>query len=38
MMMMMIVEKSAELFTGKIEILGENVPQCDFIHHKTHMS
>jgi hypothetical protein len=33
----MIDEYAAEL-TGKIEILGENQPQCYLVHHKSHMA
>jgi hypothetical protein len=37
--MMMIVEQSVEWeFAGETEALGENVPQCHFIHHKSHMT
>jgi hypothetical protein len=27
-----------EEFSGKIEVLGENLPQCHFIPHKSHMT
>jgi hypothetical protein len=38
-MMMMIVEQSVEgELTGKIEVLGENLAQCHFVHHKSHMT
>jgi hypothetical protein len=37
--MMMIVEQSVEReLAGETEILGENVPQCQFVHHKSHMT
>jgi hypothetical protein len=35
----MIVEQSVEYeLAGKTEVLGENMPQCRFVHHKSHMS
>jgi hypothetical protein len=38
MMMMMNVEQSVEWeWTGKTEVPGENLPQCHFVHHKSHM-
>jgi hypothetical protein len=38
MMMMMIVEQSVECeLTGETEVLGENLPQCHFVHHKSQM-
>jgi hypothetical protein len=33
----MIMEKSVEWLAGETEILGENLPQCSFVHHKSHM-
>jgi hypothetical protein len=37
--MMMSVEQLVELeLAGETEILGENLPQLRFVHHKYHMS
>jgi hypothetical protein len=31
------VEKLVEKFAGETEVLGENLPQCRFVHQKPHM-
>jgi hypothetical protein len=37
--MMMIVEQSVEWkFAGETEVLGENLTQCHFVHHKSHVT
>jgi hypothetical protein len=36
--MFMTVEQSVECLAGQTEILGENLPQCLFIHHKSHIT
>jgi hypothetical protein len=37
--MMMSEEQLMEWeLTGKIEVLGENIPQYCFVHHKSHMT
>jgi hypothetical protein len=33
----MIMEKSVEWLAGEAEVLGENLPQGRFVHHKPHM-
>jgi hypothetical protein len=33
----MLMEKLVEWLTGETEVLGENLPQCRFVHHKPHM-
>jgi hypothetical protein len=33
----MIMEKLVESLAGETEVLGENLPQCRFVHHKPHM-
>jgi hypothetical protein len=33
----MIMEKSVELLARETEVIGENLPQCRFVHHKPHM-
>jgi hypothetical protein len=33
----MMIEKLMELLAGETEVLGENLPQCRFVHHKPHM-
>jgi hypothetical protein len=38
MMIMMSVEQSVELLAGEIDVLGENLPQCLIVHHKSHMT
>jgi hypothetical protein len=35
---MMSVEQSVERLTRETEVLGENLPQCRFIHHESHMT
>jgi hypothetical protein len=33
----MIMERLVEYLAGETEVLGENLPQCCFVHHKPHM-
>jgi hypothetical protein len=33
----MMMEKLVEWLPGETEVLGENLPQCRFVHHKLHM-
>jgi hypothetical protein len=33
----MMIEKLAEQLAGETEVLGQNLPQCHFVHHKPHM-
>jgi hypothetical protein len=35
--MIMIMEKMVEWLAREIEELGENLPQCSFVHLKPHM-
>jgi hypothetical protein len=36
--MMMSVEQSVECLAGETEVLGEKLPRCRFVHHKSHMT
>jgi hypothetical protein len=33
----MMMEKSVEWLAEETEVLGENMPQCRFVHHKPHI-
>jgi hypothetical protein len=33
----MTMEKLVERLSGETELLGENLPQCCFVHHKPNM-
>jgi hypothetical protein len=33
----MMMEKSVKRLAGETEVLGENLPQCRFVHHRPHM-
>jgi hypothetical protein len=33
----MMLEKSVEWLARETKVLGENLPQCRFVHHKPHM-
>jgi hypothetical protein len=33
----MMMVKFVEWLSGEPEVLGENLPQCRFVHHKSHM-
>jgi hypothetical protein len=34
---MMMMQKLVEWLAGETEVLGENLPECRFVHYKTHM-
>jgi hypothetical protein len=33
----MMIEKLVQWLAGETEVVGENLPQCRFVHHKPHM-
>jgi hypothetical protein len=33
----MMMENLVEWLTGETDVLGENLPQCRFVHHKSYM-
>jgi hypothetical protein len=33
----MMLEKLVECLAGETEVLGENLPQCRFVHHRNYM-
>jgi hypothetical protein len=35
--MIMMMEKLVEELAGETEVLGENLPQCRFVHNKPHI-
>jgi hypothetical protein len=36
--MMMSLMEWVKLMAKETEVLGENLPQCRFVHHKSHMT
>jgi hypothetical protein len=36
-LLIMMMEKLVEWLARETEVLGENLPQCRFVHHKPHM-
>jgi hypothetical protein len=36
--MMMRVEQSAECIEGETKVVEEDLPQCHFVNHKSHMT
>jgi hypothetical protein len=38
MMIMMMIVEQVEFLVGETEVLGENPPQCHFVHHKSYMT
>jgi hypothetical protein len=38
MMTMISVEQSVQWLAGETKVLGENLLQCHFVHHKSHMT